>query len=219
MKGVVRQLPSNIPSDPHFVPWYNPWEQRVCISRSGDFFQALKSGNADVVTAKISTVTKTGLEVLPVGSTTPQVIDTDILVTATGLKIKIAGGASVTIDGQLQDISKLYLWKGVMLQNFPNLGYVIGYAAASWTLGADASAFHICRILKYTRENGLTSVVPRKDGEVREIPVMPISSTYMEKGKSLMPRCGATAPWQPRDNYLYDIWEARRGNSEGLEFV
>lgn len=69
------------------------------------------------------------------------------------------------------------------------------------------------------REKGYTSVVARKEGDVGERPVMAISSTYMEKGKDLMPRCGERAPWKPRDNYLVDIWRARWGGVEGLEFV
>ena len=31
-KGTEKALPPNIPFDPHFVPKYNPWEQRMCIT-------------------------------------------------------------------------------------------------------------------------------------------------------------------------------------------
>ncbi|CAG8957536.1 hypothetical protein HYFRA_00010402 [Hymenoscyphus fraxineus] len=220
MKATAAQLPPNIPWDPHFAPWYNPWEQRLCISRNGDFYAALKTGKASIVTGKVNTVTKYGIEVLPKGGDIPENIDTDILVTATGLKIKIAGGAHAYIDGEPVSIPSLYLWKGVMLQDLPNFGYVLGYAATSWTLGADASAVHICRILKHMKKNGFTSVVPRMEEEgMGDLPVMNLSSTYMQKGKCHMPRCGDKAPWRPRDNYLVDVWEAQRGGFEGLEFM
>lgn len=31
-KGTEKELPPNIPFDPHFVPKYKPWEQRMCIT-------------------------------------------------------------------------------------------------------------------------------------------------------------------------------------------
>lgn len=31
-KATEKELPANVPFDPHFVPRYNPWEQRMCIT-------------------------------------------------------------------------------------------------------------------------------------------------------------------------------------------
>lgn len=57
-----KQLPAKTPLDPHFVPVYNPWEQRLCFAKDGDFFRALHSDNADVVTGTIRTVTADEIE-------------------------------------------------------------------------------------------------------------------------------------------------------------
>ena len=38
-KATVKELPANIPHDPHFEPRYNPWEQRLCLCPDADFFR------------------------------------------------------------------------------------------------------------------------------------------------------------------------------------
>ena len=44
------QLPKGYPVDVHFKPKYEPWDQRLCMIPSGDFYTAIRSGKADVVT-------------------------------------------------------------------------------------------------------------------------------------------------------------------------
>ena len=34
----------------HFTPRYNPWDQRLCLAPDADFFRAIRSGKASVVT-------------------------------------------------------------------------------------------------------------------------------------------------------------------------
>jgi monooxygenase len=53
-KRVAAQLPASIPVDPHFVPSYDPWDQRLCLVPDADLFRALRSGKADVVTDRIA---------------------------------------------------------------------------------------------------------------------------------------------------------------------
>lgn len=94
-KATKKQLPPSVLFDPHFVPTYNPWDQRLCLCPDGDFYEAMRSGKADVVTGHIKTVTEKGI-LLESGET----ITADIICTATGLKLKIAGGMTFTVDGQ-----------------------------------------------------------------------------------------------------------------------
>jgi monooxygenase len=54
---VKRQLPPNIPLDPHFNPSYNPWDQRVCIVPDGDMFKAMRQGKANIATGHIDHIT------------------------------------------------------------------------------------------------------------------------------------------------------------------
>ena len=36
--------------DPHFVPRYEPWDQRLCLVADGDLFRVIREGKASVVT-------------------------------------------------------------------------------------------------------------------------------------------------------------------------
>jgi cation diffusion facilitator CzcD-associated flavoprotein CzcO len=52
-RQVARQLPPDVPIDPHFTPRYDPWDQRLCVVPDGDLFTALRAGRASVVTGVI----------------------------------------------------------------------------------------------------------------------------------------------------------------------
>lgn len=215
-KATERELNGVIPHDPHFQPSYNPWQQRLCVCPDGDFFKAFQKGKADVVTDTIKTVTESGVE-----TTNGTFIPADIIITATGLKILIGGGASLSIDNQELEISDKFLWKGLMLQDIPNMAAVIGYTNASWTLGADATALHVTRLLRYMKEKGYASATPEvKNGEKVEVrPVLNLNSTYVEKAKADLPKCGDAKPWRPRSSYFSDLWQAKFGNvEEGMRF-
>jgi cation diffusion facilitator CzcD-associated flavoprotein CzcO len=212
-----KQLPKSMPHDPNFNPSYNPWEQRLCVCPDGDFFKALRERNSDIVTDTIKNVTATGIE-----TESGKTIEADVIITATGLKMRLAGGAKMSVDGVHVNFSEKYLWKGVMLQDLPNAAVVIGYTNASWTLGADATAQLVCRLMKYMESKRLTSAVPRvKNGEkLKAQPVLNLNSTYIEKAKGQLPKAGDSGPWQPRANYLTDHWVASHGNlTTGLDFT
>lgn len=215
-KATLKQLPENIPHDPHFSPRYNPWEQRLCLCPGGDFFKAMRAGKASVVTDTIATVTETGIQL-----TSGQTLDADIIVTATGLKLKTGGGAHISVDNVPVSLGEKYLWKAVMLQDVPNLATVIGYTNASWTLGADATALLVTRLLNLMRVKGLTSAVPRLERieSMKSVPALNLSSTYVVRGAKDLPKTGDMAPWLPRSTYFSDLWSAKYGNiTEGLHF-
>jgi len=211
-----KHLPPSIPHDPNFKPAYNPWEQRLCVCPDGDFFKALQNGNADVVTDTIKSVTSSGIQ-----TASGKFIDADIIVTATGLKMQLAGGARISSDGVPVDISTKFMWKGVMLQDMPNAAFVIGYTNASWTLGADATAQTVCRLMKHMDSINASSAVPRVPvgQKIKSTPVLNLNSTYIEKAKGMLPRAGDVAPWLPRANYLADYWVSNYGDvTKGMEF-
>lgn len=218
-QNVNRQLPAHIPHDPHFKPRYNPWDQRLCVCPDGDFFQSLRKGKADVKTDTIKAVTKKGIT-LNSGET----IDADIIITATGLKLQIAGGSSLTVDGEKIDIGSKYLWNGVMLQDLPNACFVIGYTNASWTLGADATAQFVTRLIRNLEARKLIAATPRlKPGIAKSLqqrPLLNLNSTYVTVAQRALPLAADQAPWQPRDHYTKDMAFAKKGDIDtGLEFV
>ncbi|KAG6286313.1 hypothetical protein E4U46_005034 [Claviceps purpurea] len=213
LRWTAQELPKGVKMDPHFTPKYNPWEQRMCLCPAGDFFKTLRTGKASVETGLIEKVTaktirlKSGREMHP-----------DIIVTATGLKVHLAGGIKVSVDGQAISLSECFLWKGCMLENVPNLFMAMGYVDASWTLGADATAQLVCRILNRFTSGGFSQIVPRLTGDEKqnmtELPFMSLKSTYIQKGKSVFPRVGNSKQWLPRSYYWKDIYNARRGDVE-----
>lgn len=208
-EAMRKELPDDVPIDPHFSPRYNPWEQRLCMCPDGDFFNAMRSGKASVVTDTISTVTETGIQ-LASGKT----LDADIIVTATGLKLKAGGGTRISVDEVPMAIGEKYLWKQAMLQDLPNMATVIGYVDVPWTLGADTTATLIIRVLKSMKAKGATSAVPRMEHAegMKDTPTLNVSATYIAKGVNELPKTGNKAPWMPRSTYPSDLWMATYGN-------
>lgn len=129
-------LPKRISHSPHFEPSYTPWKQRLCLSPNGDVFAALRENpNTHIVTGHIDTVTEDGLRMKD-GTT----IEADAIVTATGLHMRLGGDIVVTVNGERVDWAGRLLHNGSMVQDVPNMMFVIGYTDASWTLGADDTA-------------------------------------------------------------------------------
>lgn len=211
------QLPKHIAHDPNFKPCYNPWEQRLCVCPDGDFFKALRNGNADVITDTIKTVTATGIE-----TESGRTLDADIIVTATGLRLRLLGGAAITVDSKPLNLADKYVWKGQMLQDVPNAVLVVGYTNASWTLGSDSTALQASRLLKHMDDNGMASATARvpEGRTMSPQPLLNLSSTYIAKAKSMLPIAGDTGPWKPRVNYITDQWQATYGSvTTDIEFT
>jgi len=208
------QLPKNLPIDPHFTPKYNPWEQRMCMCPDGDFFKALRGGKANVETGVIENITKDTIKL-----SSGKELHPDCIVTATGLKLKFFGGIQMTIDGKKYDPAQHFVWKGMMLENLPNVSFVMGYVDASWTLGADATAQLQTRIINQMAKEGVVTVIPRQSADdqahMKEKSILKLNSTYVEKGKHQLPKAGSRGQWAPRSTYLSDIWNAWYGDIKG----
>ncbi|MCJ1325034.1 hypothetical protein MMC10_001696 [Thelotrema lepadinum] len=245
-RRTMRELPEGLAHDPNFEPKYNPWEQRLCICPDGDFWKTLRAGDATVATGTINTVTADSIVYTPAPPNFPRSkeekggkmngyanghasentrsIPADIIVTATGLRFLVAGGIHLTVNSSPVSIPNSYLWKGQMLSSVPNAVTVLGYTNASWTLGADATARHVVRLLKFMRKKGIGAVIPRiSEEEKRSMAVKEVvnlNSTYVERARGDMPRGGDKGVWRPRRNYWADLWEEWFGNVvEGLELV
>ena len=215
-KRTESQLPKNVPHDPHFHPYYNPWEQRMCVSPDGDFFECLRNGSGNIATGHIKDMTANEI-IMENGEHVPA----DIIVTATGLKIQMAGGIKPVVDKETINVGDKFIWKGMMLQDLPNAAFVIGYTNASWTLGADAAAQHFMRLVKHMRKEGKTAVVPRVTNkeELQVLPVLNLNSTYVKRAQDSLPKVADRGPWKSRKNYFSDMVEARFGDmSTGLQF-
>ncbi|KAI0808698.1 FAD/NAD(P)-binding domain-containing protein [Xylaria sp. FL0064] len=212
-RATIRQLPPSIQWDPHFKPNYNPWEQRFCACMNGDFFAALRSGKANVVTDKIKTVTANSIEL-----ESGLVLHPDVIVTATGLKLKFGGGIRFSVDGEEFKFSDKFAWKAAMLEDVPNLLFMTGYEDASWTLGADVSAQLFVRLLRVMEQKKAKVIVPKPSKAMEEKPMMSLTSTYIKKAGRVFPR-GGTEQWSPKRNYFADMAGAKWGTLEDLYFM
>ncbi|KAJ5898402.1 hypothetical protein N7504_008690 [Penicillium tannophilum] len=214
-RGAARQLPKHIPVDPHFSPSYNPWDQRLCASPDGDFYKSFHTGRAHIKTDTIKEVTSTGITL-----DSGDVLDTDMIITATGLNVQFGGGISLSLDGIPYCLPEKYTWRGMMFQDLPNAVFLFGYANASWTLGADATSFFICRLLKEMDGRVALAAVPRLDPvEARSMQprrFMGLNSTYVLKAQAHLPKASDREIWRPASNYFDGMRFARKGSLEGL---
>ncbi|QDH11206.1 NAD(P)/FAD-dependent oxidoreductase [Nocardioides dongxiaopingii] len=200
------QLPEGTSYDEHFQPPYNPWDQRLCVVPNSDLFKALRAGTASVVTDTIETFTPTGIR-----TTSGRELDADVVVTATGLKLKLFGGIDVTVDGVPFVPSETMSYKGLMLSGVPNFAFTVGYTNASWTLKADLVGEYVVRLLAHMDRHGLRTVVAVRDDSVGERPFMDLASGYVQRALAGLPRQGDRAPWMLKQNYLVDLRAIRRG--------
>ena len=205
-RRLVDRLPEGYPVQTHFGPDYDPWDQRLCLTPDGDLLDALSSQQAEVVTSTIDRVVPEGVR-LADGSVLPA----DVLVTATGLAVEVAGGARIEVDGRALDPAEHVVYRGCMLSDVPNLSLTWGYANASWTLRSDLTARWLTGLLRRMRTRGLRTATPRWDGSGGPLsPLMPLSSGYLRRAEHLMPRQGGEWPWRVRQSYLRDSLEVRR---------
>jgi len=203
LKMLRKELTVDVDIEKHFTPRYDPWDQRLCLVPNGDFFAAINSGKASVVTDKITSFTQSGL-LLESG----QELEADIIVTATGLNLLPLGGIEFFVDGEPVDFAKSFSYKAMMYSDVPNLVSTFGYINASWTLRADLIAEYSCRLINHMDNSGLRQCTPRLRGEDQNMPsrdwITDFSSGYMQRSMHLMPRQGDKDPWINTQNYSED---------------
>ena len=191
----------------HFTPKYNPWDQRLCLVPDADLFNAIRDGRATVVTDEIDTFTETGLQLK-----SGEHLDADIIVTATGLVLKLMSGLQLTVDGAPVDLSKKITYKGMMYSDVPNLASALGYTNASWTLKCDLTAEYVCRLLKHMDQHGYAQCTPRlNDAELTPEPAIDFTSGYVLRALHTLPQQGTKTPWRLHQNYVKDLSMLRFG--------
>ncbi|MFN3581690.1 MAG: flavin-containing monooxygenase [Pseudomonas sp.] len=185
----------------HFTPDYMPWDQRLCAVPDADLFVAINSGKASVETDKIERFTENGL-LLASGKH----LEADIIVTATGLQLQVLGGMQLSIDGQPFAMSEQMTYRAVLMQNLPNMAWIMGYTNASWTLKADIASQYICRLLQHMDAKGYQVAVPLGGDESRTPSSImgSLKSGYVARAEGMLPRQGQGLPWQVMNDYLRD---------------
>ncbi|WFL78228.1 NAD(P)/FAD-dependent oxidoreductase [Altererythrobacter arenosus] len=184
-----------------FTPPYRPWEQRMCFIPDDDLFEAINRGKAEVVTDTIDRFE--GREVvLKSGKRVPA----DIVVTATGLQLAMAGKIALSVEGEQVNFRDHFYYKGCMFSNIPNFSTFFGYTNASWTLRVDVVGNYICRLFAHMKATGAEIATPYlpADHRMEREEFFNLSSNYIKRSLDMLPSNGPVWPWQLGMDYLED---------------
>ncbi|MDT0507142.1 NAD(P)/FAD-dependent oxidoreductase [Novosphingobium sp. MMS21-SN21R] len=187
-----------------FTPPYDPWDQRLCLVPDGDLFKAIKANKASIVTDHIDRFDASGIKLK-----SGKHLGADVIVTATGLKLNMAGNIGISVDGVPVDFADHYYYKGVMFSNVPNLAAIFGYLNASWTLRADVNARYICGVLNKMKADGTQIAVPKlaPNHTLDEDNIYDFSSGYINRARHLLPKSASDMRWRLNQDYVKDrVW-------------
>ncbi|MEU0940761.1 NAD(P)/FAD-dependent oxidoreductase [Embleya sp. NPDC005971] len=216
-RGAIRRLPEGYDVDTHFAPRYDPWDQRMCFVPDGDLFTALHGERASIVTDTIAGFTETGV-CLASGTELPA----DIVVSATGLNLRILGGITLRVDGTPVEPSETVAYKGMMLSGVPNFAFAIGYTNASWTLKCDLVGEYVCRLLNHMDAHDRQVCIPQAPSADMPLePLLDLESGYVQRGSASLPKQGSATPWRLHENYPRDMLMLRHGTlrDRGMRFA
>jgi monooxygenase len=203
-KGVRRHLGENMTSSTSRQ--YNPWDQRLCLVPDSDLFKSIRDGSASVVTDQIETFTETGLQLK-----SGEHLDADIIVTATGLVLKLMSGlatrsrrrarGSVEDDGLQRDDVQRCSEPRVRLRLHERV------------LDVEVRPHGRVR-LPAPEPHGpawLRAVHPRANDPSRRMNPSSTSPPATLSALHTLPRQGSKTPWRLHQNYVRDLSMLRYG--------
>jgi len=206
--------------DTHFNPRYRPWRQRIAFVPDADLFEAVKSGQASVVTDEIDRFTEKGI-LLKSGKE----LTADIIITATGFNLSVMGDIAFAVDGKPVNWADTVTYRGMMFTGVPNLVWVFGYFRASWTLRTDLVSDFVCRLLPHMKKKGANKVTVTLRPEDKDMKVLEwldpenFNPGYMLRSMHLLPKRGEKREWQHTQEYWLEKDEFPAISLDGAEFV
>ena len=201
--------------DTHFRPPYEPWDQRLALAPDGDLYRVLHDGKASIITDRIDRFVPEGI-----GLESGEVLEADIVISATGLSLKRFGGMELTIDGAPVDIPNTVAYQALMLSGVPNLAFCFGYINTSWTLRADLSSRRVVKLLDHMRKHEYTTATPVFDPRQQRYPfITELNASYIQRDIETFPDQGERDPWVVRQNYMLDAATTLATNfTRGIRF-
>ena len=206
--------------EPHFTPRYRVWQQRMAIVPDGDMFEAIAAGKVDVVTDEIdhftadSIVTKDGT-----------VIPADVVIAATGFRLKVMGGIAFSVDGESVDFSQKVAWRGMMFSDVPNVAWLMVYFRSSATLRVDLIGDFVCRLLNHMDAIGSRQAevrIPDADAHLPKLPWIEeenFNPNYLKRDLDKLPKRIDRIEWRDSQDYWYDREAWPQIDLNGPEFV
>lgn len=216
-KMIRKELGPHYNVDRHFTPRYNPWDQRLCLVPNSDLFASIRSGKATIATGEIDGFTESGVR-LASGET----IDADVIVTATGLNLKLLGGVELFVDQKAVVLGESVAYKGMMFCGVPNFALALGYTNASWTLKCELTSRYVCRLIAHMNRLGYAYCIPSApDPSLTTEPAITLTSGYVKRATSHLPKQGVRTPWRLYHNYALDFAALRFGRLDDgvMEFA
>ncbi|MFK8009424.1 MAG: flavin-containing monooxygenase [Saprospiraceae bacterium] len=200
LKKVKEALGPDFDINLHFTPKYEPWDERLCLAPDGDIFTTIKNKKASVITDHIEEFIENGIQLK-----SGEILEADMIVTATGLNATVISNFDIEVDGKLIDFSKTVAYKGCMFSDIPNMTLAFGYTNASWTLKCDMVSQYVCRLINHMEKNGYQQCCPEQnDPNLKLEPYMDFTPGYILRVLDRLPKKGSTAPWRVEQNYFYD---------------
>ena len=199
-----RRLGKDFDIEKHFTPSYDVWDERLCLVPDGDFFDAVKTKKASVVTDHIESFTEDGIALK-----SGDILKADTIVTATGLKLVMYGEVEFFVDGEPVDFSKRWSYKGVGCSGVPNFFACFGYVNASWTLRADLMSRYVCKVVNHLHSTGYQQCIPtlrERDKKMRRLPwISGFTPGYIKRVGHIFPKQGSIEPWVNPQVYKKDV--------------
>ena len=179
------------------TPTYYPWEQRVCVTLDNEFFDCVDTGKIRLITSSIDSYVTDGIKLA-----NNQIIRSDIVVTATGLNLRVLGGVDIIVDGVSISLQDTVFYRGTMFTGIPNMATTLGYANQSYTLRCGLISQYIVRILKYMKQQNLYICMPSiSESDKDNIPSnLLLQANYFIRSKEILPG----RSWRHYQNYYKD---------------
>ena len=186
----------------HFTPSYRPWRQRIAMLPDGDMLKAVKAGTVSMITDHIDRFVPEGIRLK-----SGEVLEADIVATATGFNLNVLGDIAFTIDGAPLAFHDTITYRGVMFTGVPNMAWVFGYLRNSWTLRTELIADFVCRMLNHMTGRGAGRVEVALRPSEHNMPLGPwidpenFNANYILRGQHQLPKRGDKPEWQHTQDY------------------
>ncbi len=221
LKDMVRQyVGEEFEFEPHFIPKYRPWQQRLAFCPEGDVFKAAAEGKLSVYTDTLETFTEKGVR-----TASGDEIEADIVVACTGFNLSVMGGIPFEVDGKAVDWHDTVTYRGMMFTGVPNLVWVFGYFRASWTLRVDMLGDLVCKLLNHMDSLGAKRVEVALREEDKDMPILPwieeenFNPNYLMRDIDKLPQRGNKPEWRHNQDYWSERDEIPATDLDGPEFL
>ena len=220
LKALIRSyVGEDFQFEPHFIPKYRPWQQRLAFCPEADIFKCAVEGKLSVYTDQIDRFTETG-----VLTQSGDLIEADIIMAATGFNLSVLGDIPFDVDGKAVHWPDTVNYRGMMFTGVPNMVWVFGYFRASWTLRVDMLGDFVSNLLHHMDAKGAKRVDVALRPEDKDMPLSPwiesenFNPGYLMRGLAKLPKRGDKPEWRHNQDYWREKEEIPNINLDGAEF-